>query len=88
MHGLDLVTTIERMTVAEQMAATSEEISRDIEAIARIAKETSHGSEESSRASNQTAQVSIELQRVAQGFSLWTTFGFSCAFQFVIDRIH
>jgi methyl-accepting chemotaxis protein len=55
-------------SATEEMAATSDEINRDIETIASVSKDTSGSSEHIARASQELADLSLNLEKVVAGF--------------------
>jgi methyl-accepting chemotaxis protein len=55
-------------SATEEMAATSEEINRDIESIASVSKDTSGNSIQIAKASQELAELSINLENVIGGF--------------------
>ena len=57
-------------SATEEMAATSEEINRDIETIASVSKETSGSSEQIASASQELAELSVNLEKIVDGFKI------------------
>jgi methyl-accepting chemotaxis protein len=67
----DLNTMLHQIASAtEEMSATSNEISKDIESIANVSKETSASSKQTAQASVGLAKLSENLQEVISGFKL------------------
>ena len=67
----DLNTMLHQIASAtEEMSATSNEISKDIESIANVSKETSASSKQTAQASVGLAKLSENLQKVISGFKL------------------
>jgi methyl-accepting chemotaxis protein len=52
------------------MAATSEEISKDIESIASISRETSTSSDQIAYASQEMSRLAINLEKDVSGFTV------------------
>lgn len=57
-------------SASEEMASTSEQISKDIETIATVSKETSGNSEDITKASLELAELSVNLERAVAGFNV------------------
>jgi methyl-accepting chemotaxis protein len=57
-------------SATEEMAATSEEINKDIETIASVSKDTSGSSTHIAKASQELAELSVNLENVIGGFKV------------------